>query len=91
MGNTNLCTTLPACLTFTPLLPHFFAAPHVQHIMSMKNFINIVLKYRTKINKVDVMTMRNIMESGNTRKKNLRKFENCYLIPLSIDGIRFYF
>ena len=38
------------------------------------------------------MSMRNSMKSGNTRKKNfVRKFKNCYLIPLSIDGIRSYF
>ena len=37
------------------------------------------------------MSMRNGKESGNTRKKFVRKFKNCYLIPLSIDGIRSYF
>ena len=47
--------------------------------------------YCTKINKVDVMSMRKGKESGNTRKKFVRKFKNCYLIPLSIDGIRSYF
>ena len=37
------------------------------------------------------MSMRNGKESGNTRKKFVRKFKNSYLIPLSIDGIRSYF
>ena len=37
------------------------------------------------------MSMRNGEESGNTRKNYVRKFKNCYLIPLSIDGIMSYF
>ena len=49
--------------------------------------------YHTKINRVDVMSMRNSMkvETHEEKKKFVRKFENCYLIPLSIDGIRSYF